>query len=243
KEAEEVLKQLADELKRSNTDLKQFAYAAAHDLQEPLIGIAGFGKLLSKQYQGKHDAKVDELITFINDGVKRMQNLIKDLLEYSRVGTGRTKFKPIDSSMPLALALANLQRSIEENGAVVTYDTLPTVFADSSQLGMLFQNLIGNAIKFRTKAPPNVHLSVEKKGNEWIFSVSDNGLGIDPSKAESIFVVFKRLHSKEEYPGTGIGLAICKKIVERHSGRIWVESKPGQGSTLFFTLPEKQTNT
>ena len=242
KKAEEGLKQLADELKRSNTDLQQFAYAAAHDLQEPLVGIAGFGKLLLKQYKGKHDAKADELITFINDGVKRMQNLIKDLLEYSRVGTERTKFKLIDSSMPLALALANLQRSIEENGVVVTYDTLPTVFADSSQLSMLFQNLIGNAIKFRGKTSPSVHISVERKGIEWLFSVSDNGLGIDPSKTESIFVVFKRLHSREEYPGTGIGLAICKKIVERHGGRIWVESKPGQGSTFFFTLPERQTN-
>jgi len=242
KKAEEGMKQLADELKRSNTDLQQFAYAAAHDLQEPLVGIAGFGKLLLKQYKGKHDAKADELITFINDGVKRMQNLIKDLLEYSRVGTERTKFKPIDSSMPLALALANLQRSIDENGVVVTYDTLPEVFADSSQLSMLFQNLIGNAIKFCGKTSPNVHISAERKGNEWLFSVSDNGLGIDQSKAESIFIVFKRLYSKEEYPGTGIGLAICKKIVERHGGRIWVESKPGQGSTFFFTLPERQTN-
>jgi PAS domain S-box-containing protein len=242
KKAEEGLNQMADELKRSNTDLQQFAYAAAHDLQEPLVGIAGFGKLLSKQYKGKYDAKADELITFINDGVKRMQNLIKDLLEYSRVGTERTKFKLIDSSMPLALALANLQRSIEENGVVVTYDTLPTVFADSSQLSMLFQNLIGNAIKFRGKTSPNVHISAERKEIEGLFSVSDNGLGIDPSKAESIFVVFKRLHSKEEYPGTGIGLAICKKIVERHGGRIWVESKPGQGSTFFFTLPARQTN-
>jgi PAS domain S-box-containing protein len=243
KKAEDERRWLTSELKRSNADLQQFAYAAAHDLQEPLIGIAGFGKLLSKQYKGKYDAKADELIAFINDGVKRMQHLIKDLLEYSRIGTERTKFKLIDSSMPLALALANLQRSIEENGVVITYDTLPEVFAVSSQLSMLFQNLIGNAIKFRTKAPPNVHISVERNEDEWVFSISDNGLGIDPSKTESIFVVFNRLHSKEEYPGTGIGLAICKKIVERHSGRIWVESKPGKGSTFFFTLPERQTKT
>lgn len=238
KRAEEELKQLANELARSNADLEQFAYVASHDLQAPLKNVEGFVKLFTKRYRGKLDNKADEFIEFIIDGVKNMQMLIKDLLEYSQVDTKGKGFKPVDSSMPLALALANLQSVIEENEGAVTYDeNLPKVMADSSQFSRLFQNLIGNALKFKGKRKPRVHVSALRNDNEWVFSVKDNGLGIKPEDAEKIFAVFQRLHGKSEYPGTGIGLAICKKIVERHGGRIWVESKPGKGSTFFFTIP------
>ncbi|MEW6569981.1 MAG: PAS domain S-box protein [Nitrospirota bacterium] len=232
------LKKLSEELKRSNADLQQFAYTASHDLQEPLRGVEGFSRLLSKKYKGKLDEKADEFIEFIIDGVKRMQLLIKDLLEYSQVETKGKRFKPIDTSTPLALALANLQKSIEESEAEVTHDEeLPKVMADSSQISSLFQNLIGNALKFRGEKKPKVHVSFERRGGEWVFSVKDNGIGIDSKNSERIFAVFQRLHGRSEYPGTGIGLAICKRIVERHGGKIWVESEPGKGSTFYFTLP------
>lgn len=240
KHAEEELRQLSDELKRSNADLQQFAYAASHDLQEPLRAIAGFARLLEKRYKGRLDEKCSDFIGRIVDGVNRMQELIKDLLEYSRVGTGGREFAPEDSTSIFNCAIANLQARIEESGAVVTCDPLPVVSADSIQLCSVFQNLIGNAIKFHGSESPVVHTSVRREGNNWIFSVRDNGIGIDPHSADRIFAVFQRLHTREEYPGTGIGLAICKRIVERHGGRIWVESEPGHGSTFYFTIPSKK---
>jgi signal transduction histidine kinase len=236
---EEELKQLADELRRSNADLQQFAYAASHDLQEPLRVVAGFVKLLENGYKGKLDEKADEFVDYIVDGVRRMQLLIKDLLEYSKAGTKGLDMRPADSFFAADKAICDLQASIDETGASVTCDELPIVMADVSQLGSLFQNLIGNAIKFHGDEPLKVHIAAERGKGEWIFSVRDNGIGIDPRQAERIFVMFKRLHTKEEYPGTGIGLAICKRIVERHGGRIWVESEQGRGSTFRFTIPDR----
>ena len=237
KKAEDELRKLAAELERSNSDLQQFAYAASHDLQEPLRTISGFVKLIEKRYKGKLDEKADEFIDYTVDGVKRMQILIKDLLEYSQVGTKGKKFAQTNCSVTLEEAIHSLRSVIEENGVELTYDLLPTVTGDASQLSRLFQNLIGNAIKFRSDKPLKIRISADHKGDEWVFSVKDNGIGIDPKFAERIFVIFRRLHTKEEYEGTGIGLALCKKIVERHGGRIWVESEPGNGSTFYFTIP------
>jgi signal transduction histidine kinase len=241
KHAEEEMKQLADELSRSNTDLQQFAYAASHDLQEPLRVIAGFVKLLEKGYKGRLDEKADEFIKYALGGVGRMQVLINDLLEYSKVGTKGLSMRPTDCFFVVDKAVCDLWAAIEESGASVTCDELPTVMADVSQMSRLFQNLISNAIKFRGIEPVRVHISSRKEEGEWVFSVRDNGIGIDPGQAERIFVMFKRLHTKEEYPGTGIGLAICKRIVERHGGRIWVESGQGRGSTFYFTIPDRDT--
>jgi signal transduction histidine kinase len=236
KKNEDELKILKNELERSNTDLQQFAYAASHDLQAPIRNVEGFAKLLAKRYDDKLDNKARELIRFIIEGVKNMQNLITDLLEYSQVESKGRAFKVFDISNPLALAIANLENDIEENDVEITYDDLPKVMGDSAQLTRLFQNLLENAIKFRGKQRPKVHISVKPGENEWVFSVSDNGIGIDTKDTERIFSVFHQLHGKSEYPGTGIGLALCKKIVERHSGRIWVESEPGKGSTFYFTM-------
>jgi len=237
KQVEEDLKKVSDELARSNADLQQFAYAASHDLQEPLRGIEGFVKLLTRRYKGKFDTKADEFFEYIVDGVKRMQMLIKDMLAYSQVGTKGKRFNPTECSSILAQALTDLQAAIEESGTVVTHDDLPTIMADASQLSRVLQNLIGNAIKFRGEEAPRVHVSAERKGDEWVFSIRDNGIGIDPKDAERIFIIFQRLHDRAEYPGSGMGLALCKRIVERHGGRIWVESEHGRGSTFFFTVP------
>jgi PAS domain S-box-containing protein len=239
KQAEEELKKLSDELARSNADLQQFAYTASHDLQEPIMVVAGFVNLLAKRYKGKLDEKADEFIEHAIDGTKRMQVLIKDLLDYSRVGSTGKSFTPTDCLSSLDKAVFNLQIVLKESGAVITHDDLPTVMADSSQLIRLFQNLISNAIKFHGKEAPRIHISAKQKEDEWIFSFKDNGIGIDPKFSDKIFVMFQRLHAKKEYPGTGIGLATCKKIVERHGGRIWVESEPGKGSTFFFSIPTK----
>ena len=237
KRAEEELKKLSEELARSNTDLRDFAYVASHDLKKPLQSIEGFVKLLGRRYKGKLDAKADEFIEYIGSGVKWMQELIKDLLEYSQVGAKEKKFKPTDCSGVVKKAVGNLQAAIEESNAVVTYDELPTVMVDTPQMISLFQNLIDNAIKFRGEEAPRIHISAERKGDEWVFSIRDNGIGIDPKDSERIFGMFQRLHGSTDYPGTGIGLAICKKIIERHVGRIWVKSKTGKGSTFYFTMP------
>ena len=237
KRAEEVLAQQAKELARSNADLEQFAYVASHDLQEPLRMVASFTQLLAKRYGGKLDADADEFIGYAVDGVRRMQDLISDLLDYSRVGMRGKEFVPTNCEAVLQAALTNLKVALEETNALVTHDPLPTVRADGMQLCQLFQNLIGNALKFRGPAPPRIHVSAQAADYEWRFSVRDNGSGIDPQHAERIFVIFQRLHSAAEYPGTGIGLAISKKIAERHGGRMWVESEPGKGATFFFTLP------
>ena len=236
KKAEEALAQKSTELQRSNQELEQFAYVASHDLQEPLRMVSSYVQLLARRYQGKLDQDADEFIGFAVDGATRMQRLINDLLLYSRVGTRGKKFVPIDGYQALAAALDNLQLALQDNAATVTHDPLPTVMEDGSQLTQLFQNLIGNAIKFHGNEKPQVHVSARQQGDEWLFSVRDNGIGIAPENFERIFIIFQRLHSRDEYPGTGIGLAVCKRIVERHGGKIWLESEPGKGTTFFFTL-------
>jgi PAS domain S-box-containing protein len=235
--AEANLRQNVEDLKRSNEELAQFAYIASHDLQEPLRMVASYTQLLSRRYKGKLDSDADEFIAFAVDGANRMQRLIQDLLVYSRVGTKGGEQVDTSSEQALQHALTNLQDAIREGGAQVTHDPLPTVLADESQLIQLFQNLVGNAIKYQGPGVPRVHISAARNGDEkWTFSVKDNGLGIDPKYFERIFGMFQRLHKRDEFAGTGIGLAICKKIVERHGGRISVESQPGQGSTFRFAL-------
>jgi signal transduction histidine kinase len=240
KNAEDSLHEHAEALERSNQELEKFAYVASHDLQEPLRMVSSYMQLLSRRYTGKIDADADEFISFAVDGAKRMQILINDLLAYSRIGTRGHEFKPVPCEEILDLALANLLTVIEETGAVVTHDTLPTVLADKTQLVQLFQNLIGNAIKFRSDQQPHIHVSAENKENKWILSVKDNGIGIDPRYGDRIFEVFQRLHGRGHYSGTGIGLAICKKIVERHGGWIRLQSEEGEGATFYFSLPGTQ---
>jgi PAS domain S-box-containing protein len=235
--AEAALRQKVEELARSNAELEQFAYVASHDLQEPLRTAGSFAQLLQKRYQGKLDQTGDEFIGYIVDGTQHMQRLINDLLTFARVGTRGKAFEPADCAAVLAQAVAHLQIAIEEGGAVVTHDPLPVLNADSGQLGQLLQNLIGNSIKFHAAARPRIHVSAQRTEEGWVLSVQDNGIGIDPQFADRIFEVFQRLHTRAEYPGTGIGLAVCKKIVERHGGRIWVESAPGKGATFRFTIP------
>ncbi|MCD4844997.1 MAG: PocR ligand-binding domain-containing protein [Methanosarcinales archaeon] len=240
KKAEAILEQALTDLKRSNKDLGQFAYVVSHDLQEPLRMVSSYVQLLERRYKGKLDPDADDFIGYAVDGANRMQTLIEDLLTYSRVGTRGKPFKPTDCEDILEKVLANLKLAIEDNNATVTYDSLPTVIADASQLVQLLQNLIGNAIKFSGDNPLHVNISAKQKSDKWKFSVADNGIGIEPEFFERIFIIFQRLHSREEYIGTGIGLAVCKKIVERHDGEIWVESEPGEGTTFCFTIPIKR---
>jgi PAS domain S-box-containing protein len=241
KEAEAHLVQKVAELSRSNEELAQFAYVASHDLQEPLRMVASYTQLLSRRYKGRLDSDADEFIAFAVDGAGRMQRLIQDLLEFSRVGTKGRELVETSSEVALGQALVNLRRAIQTSSAVVTHDPLPAVLADTAQLTQLFQNLVGNAIKYQKSGIPQVHISAAKNGGrKWVFSVQDNGLGIDPIYFERIFGMFQRLHKREEFDGTGIGLAICKKIVERHGGHISVESQPGQGSTFRFALAESE---
>lgn len=241
KMAEAHLLQKVEELNRSNEELGQFAYIASHDLQEPLRMVASYTQLLSRRYKGKLDSDADEFIAFAVDGATRMQRLIHDLLAYSRVGTKGKELLKTSSEAALKTALSNLRRAIEEAGAVVTHDPLPNVLADEMQLIQLFQNLVGNAIKYQNPGIPRVHVGALNGGGQYRFSVQDNGLGIDPQYFERIFGMFQRLHKREEFAGTGIGLAICKKIVERHGGRISVESQPGMGSTFRFALTGIET--
>ena len=236
-DAEKHLAQKVEELNRSNEELAQFAYIASHDLQEPLRMVASYTQLLSRRYKGKLDSDADEFIAFAVDGASRMQRLIQDLLAYSRVGSEGKDLIDTSSEEALRQALINLRGAIEEGGARVTHDPLPTVLADETQLIQLFQNLVGNAIKYHGLGVPRVHISAARNDeNKWTFSVRDNGLGIDSQYFEKIFRMFQRLHKRDEFAGTGIGLAICKKIVERHGGSISVESQPGQGSAFRFAL-------
>jgi signal transduction histidine kinase len=226
-----------EELARSNRELEQFAYVASHDLQEPLRMVATYTQLLAERYQGKLDANADKYIHYALDGALRMQTLVQDLLAFSRVGRQGHDFKVIACNEIVHSALKNLHASIHESGAAIVCGDLPSVVADGSQLTQLFQNLIGNAIKFRSAEAPVIRINAEQQGREWVFSVADNGIGIAEEYGEIVFVIFKRLHTQQEYPGSGIGLAICKKIVEQHGGRMWVESQPKRGSTFKFTLP------
>ncbi|MCL5037857.1 MAG: PAS domain S-box protein [Chloroflexi bacterium] len=240
KEAEHELIMITEELARSNRELENFAYVASHDLQEPLRMVSSFVQLLARRYQGKLDKEADEFISYVVDGAGRMQEMINDLLAYSRIGTRGRPFEPVDLNDVLEAVLRNLKVAIEERHAVIKSDPLPVVTADVSQMRQLFQNLVGNAIKFNKKEPPEVGVSVGDLGDRWQFAVKDNGIGIEPEYRERIFSLFQRLHGREEYPGTGLGLAISKKIVERHGGNIWVESAQGKGSTFYFTIPKNE---
>jgi PAS domain S-box-containing protein len=239
KRAEESLRRRTEELERSNAELEQFAYVASHDLQEPLRMVANFTQLLADRYQGRLDQDADEFIGFAVEGATRMQALINGLLCFARVKSRAGELEPTDAEAAFGRSLAGLRAAISDAHAQVTNDPLPTVVVDDLQLEQVFQNLVGNALKFRGSKPCRVHVSAERNGREWIFAVKDNGIGIDPRYHERIFVIFQRLHTRQAYPGTGIGLAICKRIVERHGGRIWVESGEGNGATFYFTIPDR----
>ena len=229
--------QQAVELRRSNEELQQFAYVVSHDLQEPLRTIGVYSELLISQYQQAADAEVQEFVHYITEGVERMRILMIDLLQYARVESQTKVVTLTDCHQIVLQVLQDLQLSIEETGAQITCDPLPTVYADQRRLAQVLRNLLSNALKYHGAQPVRIHVSAHQKEGEWHFQVHDNGIGIDPQFAERIFVIFQRLHLRHEYPGTGIGLAICKKIVEQHGGRIWVESRLGEGATFFFTLP------
>jgi light-regulated signal transduction histidine kinase (bacteriophytochrome) len=237
RQAEEDLARKVDELARSNAELEQFAYIASHDLQEPLRMVATYTQLLGERYRGRLDENADKFIGYACEGALRMQTLVQDLLAFSRVGRSCDACGRVDCNVAMAEVLQSLGPAIEESGTVITHSALPAVWADRSQVTQIFQNLIGNAIKFRGEEAPTISVQAEKAGQRWVFSVSDNGIGIAPEYAESIFVVFQRLHTRTEYPGNGIGLAICKKIIEHCGGKIWVEAQAGHGSIFKFTLP------
>ena len=237
KQAEEELQQLNQQLQRSNQELEQFAYVASHDLREPLRKIRSYSDLLVKRYQGQLDERADKYINYITDSVIRMQALITDLLTYSRVSRNELILEPTDLGEIIQQTLTDLSPAIEENHAIINTTLLPIVQGNSLQIRQVLQNLIANAIKFRSEQPPQIDIKADCQDDFWQISIQDNGIGIDPSYSDRIFAIFQRLHYREEYPGTGIGLAICQKIVERHGGKIWVESELGQGSTFYFTLP------
>ena len=229
-----------EELARSNRDLEQFAYVASHDLQEPLRMVAMYTQLLAERYQGKLDASADKYIHYAVDGALRMQALVQDLLAFSRVGRMGTDHQEIESLDVVEIALKNLQSAIQESAAKISRGDLPVIVADRTQMVQLFQNLIGNAIKFRGADPPQIQITAEREESKWRFSVQDNGIGIAAKHLDEVFGIFKRLHTRAEYPGNGIGLAICKKIVEQHGGTIWVESQPKKGSDFRFTIPVRK---
>lgn len=233
----ESKKEKMEELKRSNQELEQFAYIASHDLQAPLRTITNYLQLLDKRCHDQIDEKGAKYIAHSIEACKRMHDLIQDLLNYSRAGRRENTFAAIEAESLINSVMTRMKSLLRENEAQITYDSLPTIMGNENQLIQLLQNLFENAIKYRSDTPPRLHLKAERQAQEWVFSVSDNGIGIDPEFHERIFVVFQRLHAKDEFSGTGIGLAICKKIVEYHSGRIWVESQLSQGATFYFTLP------
>jgi light-regulated signal transduction histidine kinase (bacteriophytochrome) len=238
--AQQELAFKAEDLVRSNSDLELFAYVASHDLQEPLRMVASYTQLLARRYKGKLGADADEFIGYAVDGATRMQILIRDLLSYSRLTTQGKRLQLTDAKTACQTAAENLQKSIEDCNAVVSIGSLPAVLADATQLTQLFQNLLGNALKYRNERKPEIFVTAKPNGDKWIFSVQDNGIGIEREYFERIFQMFQRLHTREEYSGTGIGLALCRKIVERHGGRIWVESHAGHGSTFLFTMPSTE---
>lgn len=230
------------ELRRSNEELQQFAYAVSHDLQEPLRAIGVYSQLLTSRYQHDEEAEVQEFVQFITEGVERMQTMITDLLQYSRVERQTKAITITDCNQIIKRELRTLQLQIEDTAAQITYDPLPTVWADGRRLAQVFRNLLGNALKFHGAQPPRIHVSASQQEGEWRFQVQDNGIGIDPQFAERIFALFQRLHLRQDYPGTGIGLTMCKKIVEQHGGRMWVESQLGKGASFFFTLPMEKNH-
>ncbi|MGO8667695.1 MAG: sensor histidine kinase, partial [Desulfobaccales bacterium] len=236
-ELEQRVQERTAELERSNRDLEDFAYISSHDLQEPLRKIANFSEMLARQYQGQLDEHGVRYFGYVTDGAKRMQDLINDLLNYSRVGRAEIPLTPASLEDILKGTLNDLHTVIKDSRAEISHEPLPALQVNPHQLGQLLQNLLTNAIKFHGGQPPRIHLAARQEDSEWVFSVRDYGIGFEPQYADGIFKVFKRLHSKEEYPGTGIGLAVCKKIVERHGGRIWAEAEPGRGATFYFTIP------
>jgi light-regulated signal transduction histidine kinase (bacteriophytochrome) len=238
--AESALRERTDALGRSNAELEQFAYVASHDLQEPLRMVSSYVQLFERRYAGQVDPQAKKYIDYAVEGAKRMQALIAGLLEFSRVGRIDEPFGPVDTSAALDQALVNLRSAIEESRAVVTRGPLPTLTGSAGRLTQVFQNLVGNAVKFhRRDEAPSIHVSATPRPGDWLFDVKDNGIGIDPQYLDRIFVIFQRLHTRAEYPGTGIGLSICKKVIEHHGGRIWVDSRLGEGATFHFTLPRE----
>lgn len=237
RQAEKELAQKIAELARSNAELEQFAYVASHDLQEPLRMIANYTQLLAERYRGKLDEQADKYIDYSVGGAMRMQALIQDLLRFSRVGRQEIERRKTDCRAVVEQALKNLQAAVQESGAIVNWSALPEVMADASQLAQVFQNLIANAIKFHGPDTPLIQIDSEKKDGEWVLTVSDNGIGIPAESWQDIFVIFRRLHTRTEYSGNGIGLSICKKIIERHGGKIWIEAQAKPGSCFKFTLP------
>ena len=233
-------KRVEEELRRSNKELEHFAYIASHDLQEPLRMVASYVQLLERRYRGRLDSDADDFIHYAVDGTKRMQKLIEDLLIYSRTGKRGSGFEPVNCGVALEQALLNLEYTIQSEQASITSDALPMVTADFFQMTQLFQNILGNSLKFHGEQPPRIHISVRKEQHEYIFCVRDNGIGIQPAFFERIFILFQRLHTHDQYPGTGIGLALCKKIIECHQGRIWIEPVTGEGAALCFSLPVKR---
>ncbi|HEY6837833.1 MAG TPA: ATP-binding protein [Geobacteraceae bacterium] len=237
KKAEDAIAEHAQELARSNAELEQFAYVASHDLQEPLRMVASFVQLLERRYKGKLESDAEEFIAYAVEGATRMKKLVNDLLAVSMVGGLDREMRMLEADLVLTLVLRKMNQLIESTHAVITSDSLPPVVGNGTELGRLFEHLIDNAIKFRSEAAPRIHIGAEVADNDGLFSVCDNGIGIERAYYDKIFRLFQRLNRRDQYPGTGVGLAECKKIVERHGGKIWVESEPGKGSTFFFTIP------